>query len=117
MITGKNKIEMLWKVMFDLILYVPSTIFQLYRNGSSWVEPVLSYDKCVLLKDHKSVTSVRLKPAALWSRSKHSTTEPLGPLNAEDGVMHCCLVPNVNNNSAPVRKTFYLLFYSKCCYR
>ena len=28
--------------MFDLILYVPSTIFQLNRDGSSWVEPVLS---------------------------------------------------------------------------
>ena len=29
-------------VLFDLILNVPSTIFQLYRDGSSWVEPVLS---------------------------------------------------------------------------
>ena len=28
--------------LFVLILYVPSTIFQLYRDGSSWVEPVLS---------------------------------------------------------------------------
>ena len=28
--------------LFDLVLYVPSTIFQLYRDGSSWVEPVLS---------------------------------------------------------------------------
>ena len=28
--------------LFDLILYVPSTIFQLTRDGSSWVEPVLS---------------------------------------------------------------------------
>ena len=28
--------------LFDLILYVPSTIFQLCRDGSSWVEPVLS---------------------------------------------------------------------------
>ena len=27
---------------FDLILYVPSTILQLCRDGSSWVEPVLS---------------------------------------------------------------------------
>ena len=27
---------------FDLILYVPSTIFQLNSDGSSWVEPVLS---------------------------------------------------------------------------
>ena len=60
-----------------LILYVPSTIFQLYRDVSSWVEPVLSYDKCVLLKDHNAVTPVRLEPAALRSRVKHSTTEPL----------------------------------------
>ena len=29
-------------VLFDLILYVPSTIFQLNRDGYSWVEPVLS---------------------------------------------------------------------------
>ena len=28
--------------LFDLIPYVPSTIFQLCRDGSSWVEPVLS---------------------------------------------------------------------------
>ena len=28
--------------LFDLILYLPPTIFQLYRDGSSWVEPVLS---------------------------------------------------------------------------
>ena len=39
-------------ILFDLILYIPSTIFQLYRDGSSWVEPVISKDKCVLLKDH-----------------------------------------------------------------
>ena len=28
--------------LFDLIPYVPSKIFQLRRDGSSWVEPVLS---------------------------------------------------------------------------
>ena len=28
--------------LIDFILYVPSTIFQLYRDWSSWVEPVLS---------------------------------------------------------------------------
>ena len=28
--------------LFDLILYVPSTIFQLNRDGSSWVVPILS---------------------------------------------------------------------------
>ena len=30
--------------LFDLILYVPSTIFQLYQDRSSWVEPVISKD-------------------------------------------------------------------------
>ena len=63
--------------VFDLILYVPSTIFQFNRDGSSWVEPVLSLDKCVLLKDHNAVTPVRLEPAASLSQVKHSTTEPL----------------------------------------
>ena len=32
----------LFVCLIDLILYVPSTIFQLNRDGSSWVEPVLS---------------------------------------------------------------------------
>ena len=63
--------------LFDLILNVPSTIFHLNRDGSSWVEPVLSWDKCVLLKDHNAVTPVRLEPAAPRSGVKHSTTEPL----------------------------------------
>ena len=30
--------------LFDLILYAPSTIFQLCRDESFWVEPVLSKD-------------------------------------------------------------------------
>ena len=63
--------------LFNLILYVQSTIFQLNRDGSFWVEPVLSFDKCVLLKNHNTVTPVRLEPAATRSRVKHSTTEPL----------------------------------------
>ena len=57
--------------LFDLILYVPITIFQLNRDGSSWVEPVLSYDKCVLLKDHNVVTPVRLELQNPRSRVKH----------------------------------------------
>ena len=61
--------------LFDLILYIPSTIFQLNRDGPSWVEPVLSLDKCVLLKDHNTVMLMRLEPMAPRSRVKHSTTE------------------------------------------
>ena len=64
------------KYLFDLILYVPSTIFQLCQDGSSWVEPVLSKDKCVLLKD-TTVTPVRIEPVTPRSRVKHSTTQPL----------------------------------------
>ena len=49
----------LFVCLFDLILYVPSAIFQLNRDGSSWAEPVLSQDKCVLLKEHNAVKPVR----------------------------------------------------------
>ena len=44
-----------------------STIFQLCLGGSSWVEPVLSKDKCVLLKDTTQWHwwgLVRLEPGA-----------------------------------------------------
>ena len=34
--------KVLFFVLFDLILYVLLTIFQLDRDESSWVEPVLS---------------------------------------------------------------------------
>ena len=39
---GGVRVRGAYFVLFDLILYVPSTIFQLNREGSSWVEPVLS---------------------------------------------------------------------------
>ena len=64
--------------LFDLILYVTSTIFQLNREGSSWVEPVLSLDICVLLKDHNTETLVRLEPVAPFVSSQalyHLATE------------------------------------------
>ena len=38
-------------ILFDLILYVPSTIFQLNREGSSWVESELSEDKTKVRRD------------------------------------------------------------------
>ena len=37
--------------LFDLILYFPFNNFQLCLDGSSWVEPVLSWDLYVLLKE------------------------------------------------------------------
>ena len=47
---------------------------QLCRDRSSWVEPVLSKDKCVLLKD---ITQWRRWDSNPRPRVKHSTTEPL----------------------------------------
>ena len=38
-------------ILFDLIYYVPVNIFKSYWDGTSWVEPVLCRDYCVLLKD------------------------------------------------------------------
>ena len=77
-------------VLFDLILYVPSTIFQLNRDGPSRVEPVLSYDKCVLLKDHNTVTPMRLEPAAPRYRVKHSRL-PLSHCAPMESVPNCSL--------------------------
>ena len=41
-VVGTQKTRLNEKFLFDLFLYVPSTIFQLYRDGFSCVEPVLS---------------------------------------------------------------------------
>ena len=60
-------------VLFYLILYVPSTIFQLCRDGSAWVEPVKLGLMC-LAQGHNAATLVRLEPAAL---SLQSSTPPL----------------------------------------
>ena len=43
--TASSEGSLIWVCpvcLFDLILYFPSTIYQLNRDGSSWVEPVLS---------------------------------------------------------------------------
>ena len=40
--TNQQTFENAIVYLFVLILYIPSTIFQLHRDGSSWVEPVLS---------------------------------------------------------------------------
>ena len=56
--------------LFDLILYVPSTIFQLYRDGSSWLEPVLyKLGLMFLLKDtmHWRRWGSNLRPFGLES--------------------------------------------------
>ena len=60
----RTKAGSLCHSLFDLILYVPLTIFQLYRDRSSWVEPGEYWRE----------------PAAPCSQVKHSTTKPLPSL-------------------------------------
>ena len=57
----------LFVCLFDMILYVPSTIFQLCQDGSSWVEPSTKQGLMCLAQGHNTVTAVRLQSAALRS--------------------------------------------------
>ena len=50
--------------LFDLILYVPSTIFQLYKDESSWVETSNKQGLMCLARGHNAVTPLRLEPVA-----------------------------------------------------
>ena len=45
-----------------------------------YTEVMAQDDTVTFSKDHNAVTPVRLEPAALRSRVKHSTTEPLRSL-------------------------------------
>ena len=76
-LSGKNIILCFLKGIFYVCLIwfftFQSSFFQLCRDRSSWVEPVLSK-----VKGHNAVMPVRLKPAIPQSQVKHSTTdEPL----------------------------------------
>ena len=66
-------------LLFGLfVLYVPSTIFQLNRDGSTWVEPVLSKDiMYVSCSRTQRSDAGETQIATPGSRVKHSTTEPL----------------------------------------
>ena len=62
-------------VLFDLILYFPSTIFQLNRDVSSWVEPVLSTKleyMCLAQRPQRSDASeVRTRGLSVLSQALH----------------------------------------------
>ena len=60
-------------VLFDLILYVPSTIFQLCRDRSTLVEPDTKQRLMCLAQGHNTVMPVRLELATSRSQVNHST--------------------------------------------
>ena len=69
------------KALFDLILYVPANNFSVTSGrvflGWNSTKQLTMW----LAQGHNAVTPVRPEPAALQSRVKHSTTEPLHPLS------------------------------------
>ena len=81
----------------DLIWYLTfkSTIFQLWRDGSSWVQPGLTQRIKCLAQGHNAVAPVRLGPATHRSRVKHSTTEQLCSFvtGVVAGLAAACLLP------------------------
>ena len=72
----RKKCLNLFVCLFDLILYVPSTIFSYKGTGLPGLNQYLARIN-VLAQGHNAVTPVRLEHVALRSRVKHSTTEPL----------------------------------------
>ena len=60
--------------LFDLILYVPVNTFSVISGQVAWVEPELSKDKCVLLKD---TTQWRWWDMEPWPLGLESSTLPL----------------------------------------
>ena len=52
--------------LFDFILYIPSTIFQLCRDGLPWLNRT-KLGLMYLAQGHNTVKPVRLEPAAPWS--------------------------------------------------
>ena len=106
-----------WFLFVCLIWFFRSywlNIFQLCRDGSSWVEPVLSKDKCVLLKATTQWRRRGSMPRPPWSLVKHSTTDPLCSIPQDEPVsiikLHCW---KNTHNSKPIRffsvLTLYLL--------
>ena len=84
-----------------LILYVPSTICQLCGNGSSWVEPVLSLDQCVLLKD---TTQWRWWSSNPWSLRLESSSLPL----SHCAPPFCCY--NAKDRPCQMPDTAYIVY-------
>ena len=78
--------------LFYLILYVPVNSFLVMPGQVFLVQPVLSNDKCVLLKDHNTVTPLRLKPAAPLSRANTLPLSHCTPYR----VWTCCFSSSMN---------------------
>ena len=89
-------------VLIYLIIYVPSTIFL------GWTSTKLGL--MCLAQGQNPVTLVRLKPAALQPRVKHSTTEPLRTLQ------WCGILTCVDSDN-PVQPPFKLRNSKWCSVR
>ena len=63
--------------LFDLILYVPVNDLSVTSGQVFLGQTNTKQGLMCLAQGHNAATLVRFEPLALWSRVKHSTTEPL----------------------------------------
>ena len=73
--TSRDKVMFFF--LFDLILYVPVNNLSVTSGRVFLGLTSTKLGLICLAQGHNAVMPVRLKPAALRSRVKHSTTEPL----------------------------------------
>ena len=82
-----NQWQTVWFCLFDLILYIPSTIFQLNRDGSSWVEPELNVSNS--------------RNTMQWGRWG-SNPRPLGLESSTLPLSHCAPYKQFGSRSGPM---------------
>ena len=100
---SKVLMEYCFVCLFDLILYYPVNNLSV-KSGPvflCWTSTKLGL--MCLVQRHNTVTPVRLKPTALQSQVKHSTTEPLR--SPDDGILR----PYRHTRSYKHSENFYIL--------
>ena len=70
----------LYVVLFDLVLYVSVNNLSVTSRQVFLGSTSTKLGLMCLAQGHNAVMRLRLEPLALWSRVKHSTTEPLRSL-------------------------------------
>ena len=119
--------------MFCLIWFFTSqsTIYQLYRDESSWVEPILSKDKCVLLQDTTQWCRWGSNPQSFGLKLStlplsHCAPDSLAVINTMPGshvqvfCYHdscCCAIWSLHLQSKPIVKPKILQQFRQFEYR
>ena len=114
--------------LFDLIFCVPVTNLSVTSGRVFLGLTSTKLRSMSLAQGHNAVMPVRLEPAALWSRVKHSTTEPLlsyleylsltgGFTGSSESIlvkMHYCWKSHSIRNLQSSRSDIYEPYFVEC---